>query len=72
MKLWKITALGAIAMLGVVGCSNDHIIRTEDGQMIQSNEKPEIDEDTGMMEYEDEQGYDNQMKQEDVKEVIER
>ncbi|HDY98046.1 MAG TPA: YgdI/YgdR family lipoprotein [Pseudomonas sabulinigri] len=72
MKLWKITALGAIAMLGVVGCSNDHIIRTEDGQMIQSNEKPEIDEDTGMMEYEDEQGYDNQMKQDDVKEVIER
>lgn len=72
MKLWKITALGAIAMLSVVGCSNDHIIRTEDGQMIQSNEKPEIDEDTGMMEYEDEQGYDNQMKQDDVKEVIER
>jgi len=72
MKLWKITALGAIAMLGVVGCSNDHIIRTEDGQMIQSNEKPEIDDDTGMIEYEDEQGYDNQIKQDDVKEVIER
>ena len=33
MKLWKLTALGAIAMLGVVGCSNDHIIRTEDGQI---------------------------------------
>lgn len=72
MKLWKLTALGAIAMLGVVGCSNDHIIRTEDGQMIESNEKPEIDDDTGMIEYEDEQGYDNQIKQDDVKEVIER
>lgn len=72
MKLWKLTALGAIAMMGVVGCSNDHIIRTEDGEMIQSNEKPEIDDDTGMIEYEDEQGYDNQIKQDDVKEVIER
>lgn len=72
MKLWKLTALGAIAMMGVVGCSNDHIIRTEDGEMIQSNEKPEIDDDTGMIEYEDEQGYDNQIKKDDVKEVIER
>jgi len=72
MKAWKLVALGAITMMGIVGCSNDHIIRTEDGEMIQSNEKPEIDDDTGMMEYEDEQGYDNQIKQDDVKEVIER
>ena len=72
MKLWKLAALGAVAMMAVVGCSNDHIIRTEDGEMIQSNEKPEIDEDTGMIEYEDEQGYDNQVKQSDVKEIIER
>ncbi|MEH6567282.1 MAG: YgdI/YgdR family lipoprotein [Halopseudomonas sp.] len=72
MKLWKLTAVGAIALMGVVGCSNDHLIRTEDGQLIESDEKPEIDDDTGMIEYEDEQGYENQMKQSEVKEIIER
>ncbi|WP_321540979.1 YgdI/YgdR family lipoprotein [Halopseudomonas pelagia] len=40
--------------------------------MIDSQDKPEIDEDTGMIMYEDEEGRENQIPQSDVKEIKER
>lgn len=72
MKNWLIAALCAIGMLTLAACSNDHLIRTSDGQIIEADNKPEIDEDTGMIEYEDHSGRDNQIQQRDVREIKER
>ena len=72
MKTWLIAASGVIGMLALVCCSNDHLIRTSDGQLIESDTKPEIDDDTGMIEYEDHSGRMNQLPQGDVREIKER
>lgn len=72
MKNWLIAALCAIGMFTLAACSNDHLIRTSDGQIIEADNKPEIDEDTGMIEYEDHSGRDNQIQQGDVREIKER
>ncbi len=39
---------------------------------MEAEDKPEIDEETGMMEYEDATDRDRQIPQDEVKEIIER
>lgn len=72
MKNWLIAAFCITGMFTLAACSNDHLIRTSDGQIIEADNKPEIDEDTGMIEYEDHSGRDNQIQQRDVREIKER
>src|SRR5690554_2274678 len=72
MKNWLLAMFCVTGMLTLVGCSNDHLIRTSDGQLIESDNKPEIDDDTGMIEYEDHSGRMNQIPQGDVREIKER
>ena len=72
MKQSILATICALGMLTLVGCSNDHIVSTNDGRLIESQSKPEIDEDTGMMTYEDDDGRVNQIPQSDVKEIKER
>ncbi len=72
MKKSILAAITALGMLTLVGCASDYVISTNDGRMIDSQDKPEIDEDTGMIMYEDEEGRENQIPQSDVKEIKER
>ena len=72
MKKTILVSICALGMLTLVGCASDHIISTNDGRLIESQNKPEIDEDTGMIMYEDESGRMNQIPQSDVKEIKER
>lgn len=72
MKQWLIAMFCITGMLVLVGCSNDHLIRTSDGQIIEADDKPEIDDDTGMIEYEDTSGRQSQLPKEDVREIKER
>lgn len=69
MKHWIIALL---CMFGLAGCANDYIIATVDGQMLTSDGKPELDEDTGMLEFEDSEGRKQQIPQSQVKQIIER
>lgn len=69
MKVW-ILALCCVAAL--TGCSSEYIITTTDGQMLTSDEKPELDEDTGMLEFEDSEGRHQQIPQTSVKQMLER
>lgn len=62
----------AIFFIGIAGCSDEHVISTDEGHMIDSQSKPEVDEDTGMIKYEDEDGRENQVPVDDVKEIKER
>ncbi|MDH4582937.1 YgdI/YgdR family lipoprotein [Pseudomonas sp. BN415] len=69
MKLWNLILFCA---LGLVGCSSEYLIATTDGQIITTHEKPELDRDTGMLEFEDDEGRSQQIPQAQVKQIIER
>lgn len=72
MKHWKVATLGILGLFIFAGCGNDYLVRTSDGQVMEAEDKPQIDEETGMIEFEDATDRDRQMKQEDVEEIIER
>ena len=69
MKHWIIAAL---CVLSLTGCSSEYIITTTDGQMLTANGKPELDKKTGMLEFEDSEGRQQQIPQTSVKQMLER
>ena len=64
--------LAACCLLTLTGCSSEYIIATTDGQLISTDGKPRLDEDTGMYRFEDSQGRDQQIQKETVKQILER
>ncbi|OYT97323.1 MAG: YgdI/YgdR family lipoprotein [Pseudomonas sp. PGPPP3] len=64
--------LVAFCVLSLAGCASEYIIATNDGKMITTNEKPELDEETDMLHYQDEEGRDQQIQKSEVKQMIER
>lgn len=72
MKHWMLTAICIIGIFSLAGCSNNHLIYTTDGQIIEAADKPKIDDDTGMIEYKDESGRKNQISPSKVREIKER
>jgi len=69
MKHWIIAAL---CVIGLAGCASDYIITTTDGQLLNSSNKPELDEDTGLIQFEDEEGRKQQIPSTEVKQIMER
>ncbi|MGL4317062.1 MAG: YgdI/YgdR family lipoprotein [Pseudomonas sp.] len=69
MKHW---ILAFCCLLGLSGCASEYIITTNDGQMLTSDGKPQLDEDTGMLEFEDSEGRVQQIPQANVKQMLER
>lgn len=55
-----------------LGCSSDYVMATKDGRMILTDGKPEIDDDTGLVSYHDQQGNAMQINRDDVSQIIER
>ncbi|ODN65535.1 YgdI/YgdR family lipoprotein [Methylophaga muralis] len=72
MRQSLVTVIFAILLVGLAGCANNHIIATNDGQMIDSATKPELNNETGMVEYKDSEGKENQIPIEDVSSIKER
>ncbi|WP_312269504.1 YgdI/YgdR family lipoprotein [Pseudescherichia sp.] len=70
-RMAAVLFLGAVS-LSLVGCSSDYIMSTKNGEMIVTQGKPEIDKDTGMTRYVDQQGYSRQIKTSDVSQLIEK
>ncbi len=64
--------LATCCLLTLTGCASEYIITTTDGQMLTSHGKPELDRDTGMLEFEDEEGRVQQIPQSNVKQMLER
>ena len=58
--------------LALTGCASEHLILTTDGQMLTSDGKPELDNDTGMLEFTDSEGRKQQIPQSSVKQMLER
>ncbi len=69
MKPWILALLCALTL---TGCATDYIIATTDGQMLSAEDKPEIDDETGLITYEDAEGNEQQIPQSSVKQIIER
>lgn len=64
--------LATCCVLGLAGCSSEYIIATTDGQLISTDGKPRLDEDTGMYRFEDSEGRDQQIQKDTVKQILER
>lgn len=74
MKMIKITALCGV-LLGTIlsaGCSSHYVMATKDGRMIMTDGKPQIDKDTGLVQYTDEAGNNIQINGDDISGIIER
>lgn len=69
MKHW-IAALLCLATLS--GCASEYLLITRDGQVFSSDGKPDLDKDTGMFEFEDQEGRKQQVPQTEVKQILER
>ena len=73
MALKKSIIPAVVAVLLMAGCgSTQYIISTTDGTMIQANGKPKLNSKTGMYEYQDSEGRAASIKQDQVKQILER
>lgn len=72
MKQLFATVFFGILFIGLAGCAKDHIIATNDGRMIDSANKPELNNESGMVEYKDAEGRENQIPVQDVSKIRER
>lgn len=72
MKKWAVIISAVGLAFAVSGCSSDYVMATKDGSMILTDGKPEIDDDTGLVSYHDQQGNAMQINRDDVSQIIER
>lgn len=68
----KQTALAFLCLAALTGCASEYLIVTNDGSVMTSDGKPELDKDTGMLEFEDTEGRKQQINSQTVKSIIER
>jgi hypothetical protein len=73
MNSRKSTFSVVMAFLLLTGCAaTQYIISTNDGTMIQANGQPKLNAKTGMYEYKDSEGRSASIKQDQVKQILER
>jgi len=60
------------AVISMPACSSNHLISTNDGNMITTHGKPAKDKQTGMISYKDADGNMHQLQQHDVKEIVQK
>lgn len=53
----------------LAGCSSDHVLQMKDGSTVVVQGKPEVDEATGMVMYTDENGKQQAVNQDQIKEM---
>ncbi|KAB7895476.1 hypothetical protein ASE93_21310 [Serratia sp. Leaf50] len=65
--------VSAIALVfTLAGCASDYVIATKDGNMILTEGKPKLDKSTGLLSYEDAQGNERQINNDQVTQVMKR
>ena len=71
-KILMASALAATAMVFVAGCSSNQSLKTTDGKTIDTDGKPQVDDDTGMVSYKNaETGRTEQINRDQVKSMDE-
>ncbi|MBZ0059152.1 YgdI/YgdR family lipoprotein [Leclercia barmai] len=67
-KLLLTSIFAAAALFTVAGCSSNQAVKTTDGKTIVTDGKPQVDDDTGLVSYENaETGQTEQINRDQVK-----
>lgn len=56
MNKWAVAISAMGIVFAVSGCSSDYVMATKDGRMILTDGKPKVDDETGLISYEDQKG----------------
>ncbi|WP_310608708.1 YgdI/YgdR family lipoprotein [Buttiauxella brennerae] len=70
-KLMAVLLLSGVA-LSVTACSSDYVMSTKTGDMIVTQGKPEVDKDTGLTRYTDQQGNERQINNDQIVQMIKK
>ncbi|QQG29406.1 YgdI/YgdR family lipoprotein [Pectobacterium carotovorum] len=66
----KISIFAAIVMaFSLAACSSNYVMHTNDGRTIVAEGKPKVDDETGMINYTDAYGQQQQINRDNVKEM---
>lgn len=70
-KLLSVVLLAGVA-LSVTACSSDYVMSTKTGEMIVTHGKPEVDKDTGLTRYTDQQGIEHEINNDQISQMIKK
>ena len=71
-KLLIASIFAAATVFTVAGCSSNQAVRTTDGRTIVTDGKPQVDDDTGLVSYKNEEtGQTEQINRDQVKNMSE-
>ncbi|MFJ2973889.1 YgdI/YgdR family lipoprotein [Kluyvera sp. NPDC087067] len=68
-KTLYILGTGAM-LLALAGCTSHYVMTTKSGQTIVTEGKPQLDKETGMTRYTDENGNEREINSSDVAQLI--
>ena len=70
----KIVAVIGLVLLSltVAGCSSDYVLQKKNGDIIITHGKPEVDDDTGLITYEDIAGNEHAINRDQIIQMLER
>ncbi len=70
----KIVAVIGLVLLSltVAGCSSDYVLQKKNGDMIITHGKREVDDDTGLITYEDIAGNEHAINRDQIIQMLER
>lgn len=58
--------------LSIAGCSSDYVLQKKNGEMIITHGKPEVDDDNGLITYEDVAGNEHAINRDQIVQMIEK
>ncbi|WP_275898513.1 YgdI/YgdR family lipoprotein [Pectobacterium brasiliense] len=65
-------AITLALLFTLAGCSSDYVMATKEGQMLLTQGKPVLDNDTGLLSYTDEQGNQKQINSDQISQIVQR
>lgn len=70
----KFVAIMSLAFitLSIAGCSSDYVLQKKNGEMIITHGKPEVDDDNGLITYEDVAGNEHAINRDQIVQMIEK
>lgn len=70
----KVVAIMSLAFitLSIAGCSSDYVLQKKNGEMIITHGKPEVDDDNGLITYEDVAGNEHALNRDQIVQMIEK
>lgn len=71
MKKSLMCLCAGVMLFGLAGCSTNYVMTTKSGQTIVTQGKPQLDKETGMTSYTDQDGNKREINSSDVAQLVE-